>query len=107
VAVRLDAYRLPIGFGSTQLTTVQLLALHVLSFDPIPFLVVAAVILIQRSHDRHAWLLAVMFGGFIAGVELPQLLPVFSLIWNAFRAGPETRRRTRVMLWGTAGLSCR
>ena len=26
-----------------------------------------------------------------------------SLAWNAFRGRPETKRRTRVMLWGTAG----
>ena len=32
--------------------------------------------LIQRYHDRHAWVLALLFGGFIAGVDLPNLLPV-------------------------------
>jgi phosphoserine phosphatase RsbU/P len=206
VPVRLDGYRLPINLRNRPpLTATQLAALSVLSFYPIPFLVVAGVVLIQRYHDRHAWLLAVMFGGFIVGVDLPNLLPVVhpalrkpllaywaflamappgalysffanfpeptpfdrrvpwlkmillgfplavgtllavvtllspgrpfylspdlqtparqaafaftmgiytfvgyglgfgSLIWNAFRARPETRRRTRVMLLGTAG----
>jgi sigma-B regulation protein RsbU (phosphoserine phosphatase) len=30
-------------------------------------------------------------------------LGLASLAWNSFRARPEIRRRTRVMLWGTAG----
>ena len=205
VPVTLDAFRLPTVLIETPLTATKIAALNVLSFYPVPFLVVAGVVLMQRPYDRHAWLLAVMFGGFIAGVELPQLVPVIhpalrkpllaywalfaaippaalycffanfpeptsldrrvpwlkwillgpplvggaflaiatllspgrpfylspdgltparnsafgfalgiysalgyglglaSLIWNAFRARPETRRRTRVMLWGTAG----
>jgi sigma-B regulation protein RsbU (phosphoserine phosphatase) len=48
----------------------------VLSFYPIPFLVVAAVVLAERSHDRHAWLLALLFASFIAGSRPLELEPI-------------------------------
>jgi len=66
VAIRLDKYRLPIELERTSVTATRLAALIVLSFYPIPFLIVASVVLIQRYYDRHAWVLAVLFGGFIA-----------------------------------------
>jgi sigma-B regulation protein RsbU (phosphoserine phosphatase) len=203
VALRLDPYRSAI-LERPPPTFTQLAALQILSFYPVPFLVVAGVVLVMRLNDPHAWLLTVLFGGFIVGVELPELLPVVhpalrkpllaiwvslatvppgalyaffttfpeatpfdrrapwlkvvllgaplgagailaivtllthgqpfylslglprprqaafdytmgiystlgyglalaSLVWNTFRGRPETRRRTRVMLWGTAG----
>lgn len=43
-----------------------------LSFYPIPFLVVGLVVLLQRPHDPHAWLLALMLGGFIAAPPLAE-----------------------------------
>jgi hypothetical protein len=54
------------------LTPTHVAALEVLSFYPIPFIVVAGVVLIQRYHDRNAWLLAVMFAGFVVG-ERPRV----------------------------------
>src|SRR5262249_12473967 len=39
---------------------------QILSLYPLPFLLVAAVVLLQRPEDPHAWLLALMLGGFIA-----------------------------------------
>jgi sigma-B regulation protein RsbU (phosphoserine phosphatase) len=202
VSIQLDAYHLPRGVQQTPLSSTQLAALGVLTLYPIPFLVVAGIVLVQRIDDRHAWLLAALFGGLIAlGLDAPGLasvihpslrrlllatwalfgllppgafysffasfpeptpldrrapwlkgillglplvagvllaglflfgpgqavlqdrstvvdpagvgmmfgaysllgygLGLISLFWNAFRAGPETRRRTRVMLWGT------
>jgi sigma-B regulation protein RsbU (phosphoserine phosphatase) len=199
VTVSLDAFRVQID---RPFTTTQLRVLEVLLLFPLPFLVVAGVVLIQRFHDRHAWLLALMFASLISGdmwqlanvihpalrkplLSYPAMLalvapgalycffasfpeptpldrrapwlkhvllglplaagvllvaltwvrprpldpsreldlrPSFefafgiyalsgyglglaSLAWSAFRARPETRRRTRVMLWGTvAGL---
>jgi hypothetical protein len=52
-------------------TPVRLAALEILSFYPLPFLVVAAFVLLQRPHDRHAWLLAVMLTSFIAAGQRP------------------------------------
>jgi phosphoserine phosphatase RsbU/P len=38
---------------------------QILGLYPLPFLLVAAVVLLQRPEDPHAWLLAIMLGGFI------------------------------------------
>ena len=62
--------------GGTRLTATHLAAFQILSLYPLPFLVVAGIVLVQRSHDRHAWLLAVMFGGFIGGLRAAELVPV-------------------------------
>ena len=205
VRIQLEAPPVLTDIGGVPLTPARLAALHVLSFYPIPFLLVAAVVLIQRWHDRHAWLLAILLASFSAGTRPVDLEPILhpalrkpliayalfwalvpqgalyyffasfpertpldrrmprlkvallaipfliggtlailtlfsaetpyfvrpeglsppaqevldftiglyviasyalglgSLAWNAFRGRPETRRRTRVMLWGTAG----
>jgi sigma-B regulation protein RsbU (phosphoserine phosphatase) len=204
-SITLERPEWPTDIGGSLITPARLAVLNVLSFYPLPFLIVAAVVLMQRPHDRHAWLLAVLFAGFSAGLRplemepiihpalrkpliaycvlfslLPQgalyylfatfpertpldrrlpwlkvvlfVLPLLfgaslailtllsaetpfflrprgmsppakdgadfgvgmysalgyglglgSLAWNAFRGRPDTRRRTRVMLWGTAG----
>jgi sigma-B regulation protein RsbU (phosphoserine phosphatase) len=203
VPVRLDPYHLPAAIERMRFSRAQIAALALLTLYPLPFLVVAGIVLVQRIHDRHAWLLAALFGGLIVlGLDTPRILnvihpslripllaswslfaflppgafysffatfpeptpldrgvpwlkgvllglPIFngvflasailfapqqavpladawsdeaqpaigmtfgiysmaayglglaSLVWNAFRAGPEARRRTRVMLWGT------
>jgi phosphoserine phosphatase RsbU/P len=205
VSFQLEAQPLPTDLSGAPLTPARLAALNLLSFYPLPFFVVAAVVLTQRSHDRHAWLLAVLLASFSAGTRPLELEPLIhpalrkpliaysvfwalvpqgalyyffasfpertpfdrrlpwikvvllglplllggclaivtllspetpyylrprglspatrarldfaigiyvmigyglglaSLAWNAFRGQPETRRRTRVMLWGTAG----
>jgi phosphoserine phosphatase RsbU/P len=46
--------------------------LQILAFYPVPFLVVAVVVLLQRPHDPHAWLLALMLGGFIASAPMAE-----------------------------------
>ena len=43
---------------------------QILTLYPIPFLVVALVVVLQRPHDPHAWLLALMLGGFIASAPM-------------------------------------
>ena len=205
IRVQLEAPVVPTSIGGAPITAARLAALNVLSFYPIPFLVVAGVVLMQRFHDRHAWLVAILFASLIAGARPLDLEPIIhpalrkplvaycllftavppgalyclfatfpertpvdrhapwlkfallglplllgaclaiatllsnetpfylrprgrspaveawvvfvsgvhavigyglglvSLGWNAFRGGSETRRRTRVMLWGTAG----
>jgi hypothetical protein len=74
----------------TSVTATRLAALIVLSFYPIPFLIVASVVLIQWYYDRHAWVLAVLFGGFIAGTDLPNLLPAIH----------PTLRKALLLYWG-------
>jgi sigma-B regulation protein RsbU (phosphoserine phosphatase) len=44
-----------------------------LTFFPLPFLIVAVAVLLQRPDDPHAWLLAVMLGGFIAAPPLTEI----------------------------------
>ena len=65
VPVQLDPYRLPAEIERIPMTTTRLVALILLALYPLPFLIVASVVLVQRVHDRHAWVLALMFGGFI------------------------------------------
>ena len=76
VAIELGAFHLPAGLEGIKLTLTQLLALNLLSLYPIPFLVVAGIVLTQRYEDRNAWLLSLMFGAFIAGVDLPNFISV-------------------------------
>ena len=45
---------------------------EVLTLYPIPFLIVTLVVLLQRPDDPHAWLLALMLGGFIAGAGITE-----------------------------------
>ena len=45
---------------------------QVLALYPIPFLIVTLVVLLQRPEDPHAWLLALMLGGFIAGAGIEE-----------------------------------
>ena len=45
---------------------------QVLALYPIPFLLVTLVVLLQRPDDPHAWLLALMLGGFIAGAGITE-----------------------------------
>jgi len=62
-------------------TPARWLAIRLISYYPVPFLVVGLLVLFLRLEDRNAWLLALMFAGFIAaapvafleGVLLPPL----------------------------------
>ena len=76
VALELGAFHLPGELEGMKLTLTQLLALNLLSLYPLPFLVVAGIVLTQRYDDRNAWLLSLMFGAFIAGVDLPNFISV-------------------------------
>ncbi len=71
---------------------------EVLALYPIPFLLVTLVVLLQRPEDPHAWLLALMLGGFIAGAGITEFeyripmglrgpLLAFSLLLGAPLAG--------------------
>jgi membrane-associated protease RseP (regulator of RpoE activity) len=55
IAIELGTFRLPAGLEGITLTFTQLLALNLLSLYPIPFLVVAGIVLTQRYWDRNAW----------------------------------------------------
>ncbi len=91
--VRLDEYQVPSALELPPFTPTQVAALAVLTLYPLPFLVVAGVVLLQRLHDRHAWLLALLFGSYIVtSLEVPQLLNVMHpalrkvllVVWTLF-----------------------
>ena len=60
--------------GQRALSASQLLAGRVLNLYPLLFLVVGLPVLFLRLEDRNAWLLALLFGGFIAGAPLDEAL---------------------------------
>src|SRR4051794_21140656 len=51
----------------------QYLAIQLLDLYPLLFLVVGVIVLFLRTDDRNAWLLAVMFAGFISSAPLIDL----------------------------------
>ena len=86
----------PPGFASTwtRFHLARFFA-QMLTFYPLPFLIVATVVLLQRPDDPHAWLLALMLGGFIgeapiANFEfmLPELLRGPTLAFWALLTAP-------------------
>jgi phosphoserine phosphatase RsbU/P len=60
------------------LTPARWLATRIISYYPVPFLVVGLLVLFLRLEDRNAWLLALMFAGFIAGAPVAFLEGVLS-----------------------------
>jgi phosphoserine phosphatase RsbU/P len=50
-------------------------AAEIVSFYPLPFLIVGIAVLLQRPDDRYAWLLALVFTGFICAAPLWQFEP--------------------------------
>ncbi len=61
-----------------KLTVAQWLAIQVVNFYPMPFLIVGLLVLFLRIEDRNAWLLAAMFAGFIAAAPIAFLEGVLS-----------------------------
>jgi phosphoserine phosphatase RsbU/P len=55
---------------------------QLLTFYPLPFLIVAATVLLQRPEDPHAWLLALVLGGYIAGSPPTELEHRMSAAWR-------------------------
>jgi sigma-B regulation protein RsbU (phosphoserine phosphatase) len=97
VAVQLDPYRFPAEIVQIPMTTTRQVALVLLALYPLPFFIVAASVLVQRVHDRHAWLLALMFGAFIvSGLSVGELAPVIHpalrrplfVMWALFALAP-------------------
>jgi phosphoserine phosphatase RsbU/P len=64
----------PPGMGRSVLTRFGVggVLLQVLTFYPLPFLLVAVTVLLQRPEDSRAWLLALMLGGFIASAPVAE-----------------------------------
>jgi sigma-B regulation protein RsbU (phosphoserine phosphatase) len=56
--------------GGWLLPTIGGIIEQLLTFYPLPFLIVAAAVLLQRPDDPRAWLLALMLGGFLASAPL-------------------------------------
>ena len=63
-------------------TPAQRVAIEMIRSYPVLFLVVGFAVLFLRLHDAHAWLLALLFAGFIGG---PPLLPIVGAIPEALR----------------------
>jgi sigma-B regulation protein RsbU (phosphoserine phosphatase) len=61
-----------------QPTRAQWLAIRVISYYPLPFLIVGLLVLFLRVEDRNAWLLAIMFAGFITAAPVAFLEGVLS-----------------------------
>ena len=59
-------------------TLAQSIALRLVDCYPLPFLVVGLLVLFLRLEDRNAWLLALMFAGFIAAAPVAFLEGVLS-----------------------------
>ena len=68
----------------------QKLAIEIILSFPVLFLVVGLPVLFWRLEDRHAWLLALVFAGFIARAPLPAIHPTlqgFALAYRVAFAG--------------------
>ena len=65
-------------------TTAQWVALALIDCYPLPFLVVGLLVLFLRLEDRNAWLLALLFAGFIAAAPVSFLEGVFSPFLRRF-----------------------
>jgi phosphoserine phosphatase RsbU/P len=111
--------------GQRALSSSQLLAARVLRLYPLLFLVVGLPVLFLRLEDRNAWLLALLFGGLIAGAPFQQaftpallrgpavsynvilslLLPaVFYFFFATFPASSPVDRRLPWLKWALLAL---
>jgi sigma-B regulation protein RsbU (phosphoserine phosphatase) len=74
------------------LTPARTIAYQILNSYPLLFLIVGLVVLLQRLEDRNAWLLALLFAGFIAAAPLfeerahPALRGPMLFYWMIFAA---------------------
>ena len=76
--------------GMRQEGVVQSLSLRLLNFYPFVFLVVGLAVLFLRVEDPNAWLLALLFGGFLAipafndnFLHVPEWLRPFEMVYRA------------------------
>jgi sigma-B regulation protein RsbU (phosphoserine phosphatase) len=65
----------------------NLIAVEVIRLYPLPFLAVALVVLFSRLEDRNAWLLALLFAGFITGAPsfVWRMHPAYRGFVNAYQ----------------------
>ena len=66
------------GRTGTVVSGTRFVTAQVLSVYPLVFLGVALFVLAQKTHDRSAWLLALMFAGYIAGAPVAPLAPLMA-----------------------------
>jgi phosphoserine phosphatase RsbU/P len=67
-----------------QPTSAQLVAIQLLNSYPVLFLVVGLTVLFLRLDNRNAWMLALMFGGFVAAAPLAFMEGEMSPIFRGF-----------------------
>ena len=68
-------------------TMAQWLAIQVINYYPLPFLIVGLLVLFLRVEDKNAWLLALMFAGFITAAPVAFLEGVLSPPMRRFMLG--------------------
>jgi hypothetical protein len=77
-----EPFSLPLTLAASppreQLPPAKWLALQVLNYYPLPFLIVGLLVLFLRVEDKNAWLLAILFAGFIAAAPMAFLEGVLS-----------------------------
>ena len=65
-------------------STAQWLAIGLINYYPVPFVLVGLLVLFLRIDDRNAWLLALMFAGFVAAAPVAFLEGVLTLEQRRF-----------------------
>lgn len=109
-------------------STARVVAGEILSSYPLFFLIVGLTVLFVRLDDRNAWLLALLFAGFIAASNLPPsvemtlrgfprafmmgyralfggtITPLFYFFFAVFPAPSAIERRVRWLKWALLGL---
>ena len=65
-------------------TPAQWLAITLIDYYPVPFLVVGLLVLFLRIEDRNAWLLALLFAGFISAAPVAFLEGVLTPLLRRF-----------------------
>lgn len=65
-------------------STAQWLAIGLIDYYPVPFVLVGLLVLFLRIDDRNAWLLALMFAGFVAAAPVAFLEGVLTLEQRRF-----------------------
>ena len=68
------------------------MAIQLVSLYPVPFVVVGLAVLLLRPDDRNAWLLALVFAGFVAGAPVAALAHVSPLAAEVLSRLPDRVR---------------
>jgi len=76
--------------GSGDISLARKGAMEVIGFYPLLFLVVGLAVLFLRPEDSNAWLLALVFAGFIAEADMPDTIGVAPVLLMKFMYASQT-----------------